>query len=64
MVMYTLGFTIPFLLTGIFSSYFLKVFRENMGVIKYTTKIMGVLLIILGILIISDRLNQIIGYLM
>lgn len=64
MVMYTLGFTIPFLLTGIFSSYFLKVFRENMGVIKYTTKIMGVLLIILGGLIISDRLNQIIGYLM
>lgn len=64
MAMYTLGFTIPFLLTGIFSSYFLKVFRENMGVIKYTTKIMGVLLIILGILIISDRLNQIIGYLM
>ena len=64
MAMYTLGFIIPFLLTGIFSSYFLKVFRENMGVIKYTTKIMGVLLIILGILIISDRLNQIIGYLM
>lgn len=64
MIMYALGFTVPFLLTGIFSSYFLELFKKNMGIVKYTTKIMGVLLVILGWLILNDKLNEIIGYLM
>lgn len=60
---YTLGFIIPFILTGIFSTYLLKFFRNNMKVIKYTTKIMGILLILLGILTFTGKLNEIIGYL-
>ncbi|WP_300330159.1 cytochrome c biogenesis CcdA family protein [Fusobacterium sp.] len=60
---YTLGFILPFILTGIFSTYLLKFFRNNMKVIKYTTKIMGVLLILLGILTFTGKLNEIIGYL-
>ena len=60
---YTLGFIIPFILTGIFSTYLLKFFRNNMQIIKYTTKIMGVLLILLGILTFTGKLNEIIGYL-
>ena len=60
---YTLGFIIPFILTGIFSTYLLKFFRNNIQIIKYTTKIMGVLLILLGILTFTGKLNEIIGYL-
>lgn len=57
MLFYTLGFVIPFLLTGIFSSYILKIFRKYIFVVKYTPKIMGVLLILLGTLILTDKIN-------
>lgn len=57
MLSYTLGFVIPFLLTGIFSSYILKIFRKYIFIVKYTPKIMGVLLIILGTLILTNNLN-------
>ncbi len=60
---YTLGFILPFILTGIFSTYLLKFFRNNMKIIKYTTKVMGVLLILLGVLTFTGKLNNIIGYL-
>ncbi|NME36175.1 MULTISPECIES: cytochrome c biogenesis CcdA family protein [Fusobacterium] len=61
---YTLGFTLPFLMTALFSSYFIKIFRKNMHVVNYTTKIMGFLLVILGIIVFMGKLNEIIGYLL
>lgn len=62
MLVYTLGFIIPFLITGFFSSFFLKLFKKNMGIVKYTPKIMGVLLILLGILIITGKLDYLLNY--
>lgn len=62
MLVYTLGFIIPFLITGFFSSFFLKLFKKNMGIVKYTPKIMGVLLILLGILIITGKLDYLLTY--
>ena len=62
MFIYTLGFIVPFLVTGFFSSYFLKLFKENMWVVKYIPKIMGVLLIILGILIYTQKLDFILTF--
>lgn len=62
MFIYTLGFIVPFLVTGFFSSYFLKLFKKNMWVVKYIPKIMGVLLIILGILIYTQKLDFILTF--
>ena len=62
MQIYTLGFVIPFLVTGFFSSYFLKLFKKNMSIVKYTPKIMGVLLIVLGLLIYTKKLDFILTF--
>lgn len=57
MGVYTLGFILPFLITGIFSSYILKAFKRNMYLTKYVPYIMGTLLIILGVLVYTRKLN-------
>lgn len=57
MGIYTLGFTLPFLLTGFFSSYLLKLFKKYMFIVKYTQIFMGIMLIMLGILILFNKLN-------
>lgn len=64
MGVYTLGFTLPFLMTAIFSSYFIKIFRKNINIVNYTTKIMGFLLVILGIMTYTGKLNEAISYLL
>ncbi len=64
MGVYTLGFIIPFLLTGMFTKYFLEIFKKNMKIVNYTSKIMGLLLIIVGIIVLSGKLNQLIGKLL
>lgn len=63
MGIYTVGFIIPFLITVFFSSYFLNLFRKNMKFLKYSNKIMGTMLILFGILILNNKLNSVIGYL-
>lgn len=62
MGLYTLGFIIPFLITGFFSSKLLKFFKKNIRIVKYTSKILGTLLLILGILVFFDRLNILLSY--
>lgn len=46
---YTLGFIIPFLLAAIFTRTVLSLFRKNKSVLKYTTKISAIILLILGL---------------
>lgn len=46
---YTLGFIIPFLITGLFSSYILKLIKKNQNLVKYTNKIMGIIIILIGL---------------
>lgn len=56
---YTLGFTVPFLITGVFSASLISLFSKHMNIVKYTVKIGGVIMIIMGILVLSGRLNGI-----
>ena len=60
---YTLGFIIPFLLTGVFTTSLLELFRKHRNVLKYTAGISGILLIVMGIMMITGYMNTITGYL-
>ena len=56
---YTLGFCIPFLLTGWFTTSLLAFFKAHRNVMRYTVKAGGVLMILMGILMITGRMNAI-----
>lgn len=60
---YTLGFVIPFLLLGCFTGAMLNSFRKHKGVVKYTVKIGGLLMLIMGVLMVTGLTNNINGYL-
>ena len=60
---YTLGFIIPFLLLGSFTGAMLNSFRKHKGIVKYTVKIGGLLMLIMGILMVTGMTNSINGYL-
>ena len=60
---YTLGFVIPFLLLGCFTGAVLNSFKKHRGVVKYTVKIGGLLMLIMGILMVTGLTNNINGYL-
>ncbi|MBO5552228.1 MAG: cytochrome C biogenesis protein, partial [Lachnospiraceae bacterium] len=60
---YTLGFSLPFLLTGIFTTSILNIFMQHKNVVRYTTRISGVLLILMGILMITGSMNNFTQYL-
>lgn len=63
MLLYTLGLAIPFLLLSVFSEFILRSFRRiyrYMGAIKIAS---GCMLIIMGILLMTDRLNTIVTWL-
>ena len=63
MGVYTLGFTIPFLLVGIFTTKCLEFFKNNRSIIAHTIKIGGVLMILMGIMMFTGIMNNITGYL-
>ena len=60
---YTLGYIIPFLLVGLFTTSLLEFFGKHRGVVRYTVKIGAALMILMGILMFTGRLNSISGYL-
>lgn len=60
---YTFGFILPFLAAGIFTEKLLGVFRRHMKVVRYTVKTGGVLMILMGILMFTGKMNDITGYL-
>lgn len=49
-LIYTLGFVIPFIILGMFTTETLNFFKEKRNLVKYTIKIGGVILIIIGIM--------------
>ncbi|WP_433754161.1 cytochrome c biogenesis CcdA family protein [Paenibacillus amylolyticus] len=62
MFLYTLGLAIPFLILSIFSEYVMKRLRRlyrYMGVIKITS---GCILIVMGLLLMTDRLNSLVTW--
>ena len=60
---YTLGFILPFLTAGIFTAQLLGFFRRHMKAVRYTVKIGGVLMILMGVLMFTGKMNDITGYL-
>lgn len=60
---YTLGFVIPFLAVGLFTTTLLEVFRRHRGVVRYTVKAGGVLMLLMGVLMLTGAMNGLSGWL-
>lgn len=60
---YTLGFVLPFLAVGMFTTSLLAFFKKHHQVVKYTVKIGGALMLIMGILMFTGKMNDVTGYL-
>ena len=54
---YTLGFSVPFLLTGLFTSAVLDFFRRHRNIVQYTTVLSGILLILMGALMVTGKMD-------
>lgn len=62
-VVYALGFVIPFLLLGIFTTQALNLLKKYKKLLKYTVKAGGVILIIMGVMTYTGWMNSVSGYL-
>jgi len=58
---YTLGFVIPFLAVGLFTASLLDFFKKYRNLMKYTVRIGGVIMIIMGILMVSGLMEKFSG---
>ena len=56
---YTLGFVLPFLAAGLFTTSLLRLFKNHMSVVNYTVKLGGVLLVVLGLLMVTGKMNEV-----
>ena len=61
--LYTLGFCVPFLALGLFTTSLLDVLRRHRDITRYSTKIGGALLLLMGILMLTGYMNNVTGYL-
>ncbi|MBQ7246574.1 MAG: redoxin domain-containing protein [Lachnospiraceae bacterium] len=59
---YTFGYALPFLLVGFFTGTLLEFFGKHRNFTKYTARIGGVLLIVMGILMVTGKMNDLSGY--
>lgn len=57
LLLYALGFIIPFVLLGLFASAFTSFFKKHMNIVKYTVRIGAILMIALGLLMIFGNLD-------
>jgi len=62
-LIYTLGFIIPFLLIGLFTTQVLNFLKGHQKILKYTVKAGGILLIIIGIMTFTGWMNGVSKYL-
>ena len=60
---YSLGFILPFLAVGFFTTSLLDFFKAHSGVAGNAAKAGGILLIFLGLLMFTGRMNGVTGYL-
>lgn len=60
---YTLGYVVPFLLVGLFTTQLLEFFGKHRSIVKYTVKIGGAILVIMGLLMFTGKMNGITSYL-
>lgn len=62
-LVYILGFTLPFLVVGFFTGEVLTFFKNHGNIVKYTVKIGAILLIIMGVMTLTGWMNGITSYL-
>jgi cytochrome c-type biogenesis protein len=62
-MVYTLGFVIPFLILGLFTTQVLAFLKKNQKILKYTIKAGAILLILIGIMTFTGWMNGISSYL-
>ena len=60
---YTLGFVLPFLAVGLFTDHPSGTVRKHQLVVRYTVKIGGVLMVLMGIFMFTGTMNNVTGYL-
>ena len=60
---YTLGFCLPFLALGLFTTSLLEKLRAHRNIVRYTVKVGGVLLILMGVIMLTGWMNNVTGYL-
>lgn len=60
---YTLGFILPFLAVGLFTSSLLALLKKHRNVVKYTIRIGAVLMILMGLMMFTGKMNAVTGYL-
>lgn len=62
-IVYAIGFLIPFLLLGLFTTQVLNFLKEKQRLLKYTIRAGGIILIIMGVMTFTGWLNGISSYL-
>ncbi|MFT4106190.1 MAG: cytochrome c biogenesis protein CcdA [Lacrimispora sp.] len=60
---YTLGFILPFLAVGFFTTAVLEFFKTHSNVAKNAVKAGGVLMVLMGIMMFTGKMNGVTGYL-
>lgn len=60
---YTLGFVLPFLAVGFFTTSVLEFFKAHSGAARNAVKAGGVLMIFMGLLMFTGKMNGVTGYL-
>ncbi len=60
---YPLGFVLPFLAVGLFTKALLDFFRKYRSAVKYTVKLGGILMILIGVMMFTGWMNGISSYL-
>ena len=60
---YTLGFVIPFLAVGLFTGTVLDFFKTHQSVVRYTVRIGGALMILMGVMTFTGYMNGVTSYL-
>ena len=56
-LLYTAGFVIPFILLGLFSGTVLTFLKKHKGMVHYTVKLGGIIMVALGVMLFTGRLH-------
>lgn len=60
---YAVGFLIPFLVLGLFTTQALNFLKSKQNLLKYTIKLGGIILVIMGVMTFTGWMNGVSGYL-
>ena len=62
MGVYTLGFVLPFLAVGVFTTGLLAFFKSHGSVVRYTVKAGGALMVVMGLLMLTGGMEKMSGW--